>query len=393
MSADYVTAMIIVSLVSILASSVVIFTPIIFPSMRYRLFMQIITFMSIGDVIGNFTYMFPYRPTSGNWWCDVQAFTSFVGYPVEWLWTVILVYFLYTLAVTGEVPKSTWKFHLLSWTLPVILALCALFTSKYTHSGQVADVCSINTTHAATIYHIVVFYGLLIICFAVMLFLFLSLCWHEFYLHDIKTDSITLGVAKRALVIYPCLMFFFWLPHGISATISLKQDARNVYDVLLMWKTLHGLAVALVFFGQSEEARRVWYHFITIDCFRFQPNQRVDSRFSTASNSSAMVDVLGNTSVDMTASPLMIGKGGTTGGNDTGFFTNLRNSFAGSPITTGMFFQSAKSSSAPSTDPRAISADILMRTNTHTSTSTNPLNSSVPGERFSEAEMVATTPV
>lgn len=287
---DYVVAMIVVSVISIIGSLIVVSTPLIFPSMRYRLFMQIISFISIGDIIGNFTYLFPYRPSTGNWWCDVQAFTTLTGYPIEWLWTVILVFFLYTLALTGQVPKRTWYFHLISWTLPVILAFCSLITSKFTHTGQYADVCSVNTTRIAMIYHGVVFYGLLIICFVIMILLFCLLLYHEYILKDVQADSVTFTIAKRALMIYPCLMFLFWFPHGISASLNLKRNAKNVYDTLLMWKSLHGLAVTLVFFGQSDEACRVWYNFLRQLCGLSTAN-RSDSRFSTASNSSAIVDV------------------------------------------------------------------------------------------------------
>src|SRR4051812_11698704 len=105
----------IVSIISVISSGLVFLTFLFFKGMRKKLFMQIITIISVSDLIGNISYTMTYRPNNGNWWCSLQGFCNMFFYPVSWMWTTMLMYFLYSLAVSGKLPLSRKFIHLICW--------------------------------------------------------------------------------------------------------------------------------------------------------------------------------------------------------------------------------------------------------------------------------------
>lgn len=175
-----------------------------------------------------------------------------------WLWTVALVYLLYRLAITGRLPNALWPMHVICWGLPVLLALLTLVFSKYTQNVKSYDVCVENTESATEIYHGVAYYGLLSLCFVIMVLLFLKiylLQWSK----DPNVLSTSFTVAKSALQWYPTLMIFFWVPHAVT---SIYYHESEVYFICLNIKIAHGLATAAVFIAQSRETRRLWHQHV-----------------------------------------------------------------------------------------------------------------------------------
>jgi hypothetical protein len=75
----------ITSILSVAGSSSVILTLLLFQSMRSKLFMQIIAYISLADIIANVEYTMSYRPSNHNWWCSTEGFLNLYGYPCGWL--------------------------------------------------------------------------------------------------------------------------------------------------------------------------------------------------------------------------------------------------------------------------------------------------------------------
>jgi hypothetical protein len=189
---------------SITGSLTVISTFLCFSRLRTKTFMNIIGFISIGDLIGNFPYLLPYRPRSGSWWCTGQALLNLTGYPIEWLWTVTLVYLLYLTAVEGKLPEKLWHIHLICWFLPAILSLLTLTVGRYSEnylSSQ--DVCVVNNSTISIQYHDATYYGLFLLCFIIMLSLMLRIYCQSYFQNEDTERSTAFKVAKRALFWYP----------------------------------------------------------------------------------------------------------------------------------------------------------------------------------------------
>lgn len=254
-----VTGLVISSVVSVTGSLLVILTPICFSSMRQKLFMRVIAYISVGDLLGNFPYMLPYRPSARSWWCDAQAILNFAGYPMEWLWTVVLVYLLYQLAAEGKPVSLSWPTHVICWLMPLLFALLIPSFGSYQSNDEPGEVCLANETVLSLIYHDATYYGMF---FGSLL----TMGWLYFLIHRLESvateeNFLRKGpflVAKRALVWYPTILLIFWIPHAFTS-FYVGNLPDQLYSFLLVWKVLHGLATSIIFFAQSQESRRLWY--------------------------------------------------------------------------------------------------------------------------------------
>lgn len=258
----YVESLLIASVISVCASSLVIITILGFKSLRHKQLVRIVLFISIGDLLGNIPYITPYRPYSGNWWCNATGFLNLAGYPISWLWTVVLCYYLYSLGSIGKLPSySTRLFvEVMSALLPIVLAFISRIFSPFVRVGDI-EVCAIDSSPDSTIVHFATYYGLWLLCLlamAVMLGRLSILTWQ----HDVNVTSKQFRRAKQTLQFYPTLLFIFWFPHLLTEFIE-DLDYSDVnyiaYHVCLVWKVLHGLATAIVFFSNSSLARKKWY--------------------------------------------------------------------------------------------------------------------------------------
>lgn len=250
------------AVISVTSSLMVVLTLVLFPRMRTKTFMSIVAYISIGDIIGNFPYLFPYRPGTGNWWCSAQAFMNLAGYPMGWMWTVVLVYFLYLLGARGEIPRNLNTQHAACWSIPVVVALSTRIFTKYS-GPHGADVCSVNTTPLPVAYHIISYFGLLLVCLVVIAAYFLKLHW-LYRAEDPNVSSVAFRKAKATLQLYPLVMVIFWLPHLVTEFLLLLGFAKyawflGIYYIFVILKELHGTAAALIFFVKSREARLLWY--------------------------------------------------------------------------------------------------------------------------------------
>lgn len=261
----YVLILLIAAVISVGASLAVVLTCMTFRNMRDKLFMHMIAFISLSDLLGNIAYAFPYRPSNDDWWCKVSGVLNLVCYPMSWLWTLVLVYFLYSLATSGKVPQNMLMIHSICWGLPLLLFLLSLSVGKLgtTSSYYDFEVCSEYGGIAELVYHSITYYGLLFFCFLAMLVMFVRIKEHE-KVGDVRVFQPTYILAKSSLRLYPTALVVCWVPHAITVFLTHEFDSSNdmfttffvVADVL---KILHGLVTAGIFFYKSSEARRSWY--------------------------------------------------------------------------------------------------------------------------------------
>jgi hypothetical protein len=224
--------------------------------------MRIIAFISLGDLVANFPFMFPYRPGEGNWWCSLSAFLVLSGYPMSWLWTLALTFELYRMCTSSEKRPSILLTHFVCWILPIFFALLTLAFSKYAPNNSI-DVCSENYTTNVDIYHLVTYYGMLITCLIIMLGMLLHLKYLQYYQRE-PSKSNVFQLAIQSLELYPTSLFIFWIPHlvtvfGRVANTNSHVFHPNVYYICVIIRIGHGICTAIVFFLNSRVARSLWY--------------------------------------------------------------------------------------------------------------------------------------
>ncbi len=233
--------------------------------------MQIITFISLSDLIGNIPYTMSYRPSDGNWWCSLEGFLNLYCYPVSWMWTTMMMYFLYSLASSGKLPLSKFFIHLLCWGLPLLFTLLNLTTNRFgsnyaTGENSEYEVCTLSgNDFTAEMWHFTTYYGLWMFCVVVMGVLYWRIRVVQSDEQRAKFPAFQMSMV--ALKLYPVAMVVCWLPHVVAVYFTyLFPDIPDLYQIYFVADSLkitHGFVTAVIFFYKSAEARVRWTKLIS----------------------------------------------------------------------------------------------------------------------------------
>lgn len=234
--------------------------------MRSKLFMRIIAYISFSDFCGNVPYTITKRPSDGSIWCTIQGFMNLYFYPVSWIWTTILVYFLYSFATKGRLPLSEGIVNCFGWGIPIFTTLLILTTNRYDRysDDDQYEVCTIGgkNLQAAFIWHIVSYYGLFLLCVLIMVILYARI----FKVKLIGKTAVSvqmLQLASQSLQLYPLAMIICWLPEIVAFWIQQYNDDDDFYHIAIMMKLSNGIFTSIIFFYNSQNARRLWISLIT----------------------------------------------------------------------------------------------------------------------------------
>ncbi len=97
------------ALFSCFLSFLVIITYLIFPRLKSKLFMKIITCISLSDCFANASELNGLPHTRA--FCVMQGIVMQFFYSASWIWTAILTYLLYSLVANGKISLPEWKMH------------------------------------------------------------------------------------------------------------------------------------------------------------------------------------------------------------------------------------------------------------------------------------------
>lgn len=254
----------IASCISVACSGLVLLTLLVFRDVRKKLFMQIIAFISFADLCGNLPFTFNYRAPDNSFICSMEGFANLYFYPCSWMWTTMLTFYLYSLAVHGVLPLSNLKIHLICWGFPLLFSLLTLTTNNFKRHKSPNDVEQVCTwggnTFTGELWHGITYYGLWFGCFISMMIMYNKA------LQMSKTPSANsyamLKLAINALELYPLAMIVCWLPHVFVVLVNYfyhtKNKFFNFYVFSNILKILHGAVTALIFFYKSPYSRSRW---------------------------------------------------------------------------------------------------------------------------------------
>ena len=262
-------AFVIAAVFSCFLSLLVVITYLLFPRLRNKLFMKIITMISLCDCIANSTELNGMPQTREL--CVAQAMVLQFFYPASWMWTVILTYLLYSLATDGKISLPEWKMHLIVWGTCTAITLLPFTSSTY---GQeegdhywcyIQPTKRVNNKAASDFWQYLTFDCMLFGCFLLMTL------WGTLIFYKQRTQQIVatkmVRTAIRTLFVYPIVLLFTWFPNAFLITLfpSYPQDSTMwiIFECLSIWQ---GGLTAIVFFRNSRESRMLWYGLLIQCC-------------------------------------------------------------------------------------------------------------------------------
>ena len=110
---------------TLMSSSSVVLTGILFPIMMTKLFMKIIFFISLSDVVGSIFLLFGY-PSTHSVLCSMQGFFILFSFRCSIFWTVALTAELYGLVIYDCIVFYESHLHIIIWTISLLLGLLPL---------------------------------------------------------------------------------------------------------------------------------------------------------------------------------------------------------------------------------------------------------------------------
>ena len=280
----------VVCILSAICSFSVMLTPVLFPSMmRKKIFMQVIFFCSFSDCVASFIMSFGFP--SGTL-CVVQGALSYYFYRASWIWVFLLTLQLYSVVINGRLKLTIYHLHFIAWGGSLVFELIPLSTNAYgmDDGGEGYQPCTLiygANPQMGEKWIIATFVAPLILCLVLMLILTARL-WLRYRTKELLKTPIVASI--RILTYYPASMILFWLPYiPVSVMLNIQYFRPKTADwialyVTLAWGSGYGVILALIFFSNSEEARKRWHYLlfkgeyenqtIPID---FQENEEVET--------------------------------------------------------------------------------------------------------------------
>jgi hypothetical protein len=259
------------ALLSCFLSLTVVITYLLFPRLQGKLFMKIITTISLCDCIANSSELLG-QPGNDDL-CVTQAVLQQFFYPASWLWTVILTYLLYSLVAHGKISLSEWKMHLIVWGICTVITVLPLTTSTYGRHANDDNWCWIQvSSHRRGGFPAVIIWDYLTFDGVIYGSFFLMALWSILIFYKLSIQQIVpteaVMTALRTLVLYPLVFFICWFPNSTVLTAGLDASmgsARMVFIYCL--STWHGGLTAIIFFANSSQSRSLWTQFLITNCF------------------------------------------------------------------------------------------------------------------------------
>ena len=247
----------------------VVVTYLLFPRLQGKLFMRVITLISLCDLIANASVLG--GVSNQRDLCVLQAVVQQFFYPASWIWTAILTYLLYSLVMYGKISMLEWHMHAITWGFCTMFTVLPLTTSTYGSQANDDSWCwiqprSLSHTDSAmmsTIWDYLTFDAIIFGSFFLMT-LWGTVIYYKLRIQQIPTTK-TVQSALRALLLYPIVLFVTWFPNAIVLTAD-QETAENstrmlIINCLSIWQ---GGLTAMVFFTNSGESRAHWKNLFSV---------------------------------------------------------------------------------------------------------------------------------
>lgn len=255
------------AVVSMLSSMSVLLTALLFPEMRNRLFMRLILYIALTNMLGCLVSSFGF-PHDRSPLCTMQSFFAPYFFMSSWLWTTLLAHQLFTVATQARFGIQHYYMHAISWLLPLLLCLLPLSTNRYGRDDDDGDPTSwcyiAGDSYNGEIWRIVNYILPLCICLTTMIYYSARTFW-LFYSSGLQRADLYATV--HALMLYPLAMIITWGPNLLLIILLTSKAVRmhsnndsgvSVLNASSILCTQSGTITAAIFFYKSREARYRW---------------------------------------------------------------------------------------------------------------------------------------
>lgn len=251
-------------------SGLVVLTGALFPMMLRSQFMRLIFAISVCDFLGSILLTAGF-PSNGPL-CEAQGFLWYFFSHGSWFLTAALSIQLYSLLTRNRMLISELWMHAVCWVSNIILSFFIFSGATYgvyDDDALSSEWCQISSSNFTLLedYTIAVFVAPMIITTSILLIVSLASLLQFYVFRSIpRTDQHK--ELLRVMLLYPTCMIVAWLPNMVTYFFSLQYRADDdsfskqlTYFVIGLsdgWGALYGTFLAIVFFANSNEARRRW---------------------------------------------------------------------------------------------------------------------------------------
>ena len=246
---------------SVILAGFVILTVLTFPSMiRHKIFMQIVTLISIADIMGNWPFTLGWYPANHTSLCTFEGFCNLLFFPASWLLTTMLTAVFRELVIYKKISTTLSFVAMISFGIPLLFTVLMFSFSKApfdSANNSRSGTCSYNKNDKiAYMWHEVTYNGMYFGC---VLWMLIALFQIVRYQPTVESEHITLALVKKILILYPFALIVCWTPHALCIYFESCYFSNTVFVRVTSIKNLHGGLVAIIFFTMSNEARQNWY--------------------------------------------------------------------------------------------------------------------------------------
>ncbi len=246
----------------------VLATYALFPRLQGKLFMKLITLISLCDFIANATVL--NGEPGDHDMCVLQGILQQFFYPASWVWTTVMTYLLYSLVMRGKISMPEWQMHAICWGIALVCTLLPLTTGTYGVQANDDDWCWIQprTLSNRNIQMNNIWEYITFDCVIFGSFLVMATCgiliFYRLRIQQIPTTK-TIQSALKTLTMYPLVLFITWFPNAVTISMDAAMDSKLmlVVNSLSIWQ---GGLTAIIFFVNSRESRAHWINLFRVMC-------------------------------------------------------------------------------------------------------------------------------
>lgn len=233
-------------------------------------YVHMIAMLSFSEAIAAASFAFGF-PEDYNL-CVVQGVMLLFFQRAKWIWSALIGFQLYRFMVHDRKGLEIWQMHTFCWSIDIILLMLPLVdgTAYGLDSEERGSItCYFAGTEQGRVIRwvFIVYFLPLVICTIIMIYIAYSL-WMRFrYLDNLATQNDATTHIKRlvrTMVMYPIATLITTLPNMlvyIIEQVTPEGSIKNGYVVSVMcfsWSFSYGIILALIFFTNSQEAKRRW---------------------------------------------------------------------------------------------------------------------------------------
>lgn len=238
-------------------------------------YMHMVCMLAVSEVLGASAYAIGY-PSSRSV-CIAQGILVLFFQRAKWIWNAFIGYQLYRFMVHDMRGLSLLQMHAVCWSVCLLFEVLPLLggvgygansSDRGIQSCWYSQSESAEVQRAVVNWFIVMYFVPLVSCILIMSYSAYHL-WMRFqYLDSLnRQDDASMQIRKlcKTMVLYPVAMLITTLPNMVCFFLSAlevdwatPEHQYNVFSVALTWSFSFGLWLCVIFFYNSQEAKRRW---------------------------------------------------------------------------------------------------------------------------------------